>query len=73
MRGLAGKPDAVAAERLWQAAAARDETTAMYDLGVLLERGIGVPVDLAAAKRWYSRGAERKHTASADALRRLGG
>ncbi len=55
VRGFNGKPDGAAAERLWKVAAARDETTAMYDLGVLRERGIGVPVDLAMAKRWVLR------------------
>jgi TPR repeat protein len=70
---VGGKPDTAAAERLWKAAAARDDAIAMFNLGAMYERGIGVPADAGVAKRWYARGAEHKHAASAEALRRLGG
>jgi TPR repeat protein len=73
-RGVAGnKPDLAAAARMWRVAAALGDGTAMFDLGVMLERGLGVPADLALAKRWYGRGAAAKNVASAAALQRLGG
>ncbi len=66
-------PDIGAARLLWLTAAALGDGTAMFNLGALAERGFEGPPDLAQAKRWYERGAERKHPASAEALRRLGG
>ena len=67
------KADPDAARLLWLTAAALGEGTALFNLGVLAEKGIGGPADAAAAKRWYARGVERKHAASAAALQRLGG
>ena len=67
------RADADAARRLWLTAATLGEGTAMFNLGVLAEKGIGMAADPAAAKRWYARGAERKHAGSAAALQRLGG
>jgi TPR repeat protein len=67
------KPDLDAARRLWETAAALGEGTAMFNLGVLAEKGLGAPADSAAAKRWYARGAERKNAASSAALQRMGG
>jgi len=63
-----------AARRLWLTAAALGDGTAMFNLGALAETGFGGQLtDLAAAKRWYSRGAENRHADSAAALQRLGG
>ena len=67
------KADPEAAARLWAVAAALGDGTAMFDLGVMYKKGVGRSADLVVAKRWYARGAERKHQASAAALRRLGG
>ena len=68
-----GKADTDAARRLWLTASTLGEGTAMFNLGVLAEKGIGMTADPAAAKRWYARGADRKHAGSAAALQRLGG
>ncbi len=67
------KPDLEAARRLWLAAAARGEGTALFNLGALAEKGMGGAADPGLAKRWYARGAERRHAASTAALKRLGG
>jgi TPR repeat protein len=61
------------ARAFWKAAAALGEATAMFDLGVQAEKGLGVPVDLPQAKQWYGRGVERHNAASAAALKRLNG
>ena len=65
--------DVDAARLLWMTAAAIGEGTASFNLGALAESGFAGPADLTAAKRWYRLGAERKHAASAAALKRLGG
>ncbi len=67
------KPDPSAAYLLWLAAAARDEPVAMFDLGTMYERGIGVAVDLATAKKWYAWAGAKGHAQARDALKRLGG
>ena len=67
------KADRYAGRRLWLTAATLGKGTAMFNLGVLAEKGIGMAADPAVAKRWYARGAERKHAGSAAALQRLGG
>ena len=67
------KPDLEAARRLWLAAAARGEGTALFNLGALAEKGMGGPANPGLAKLWYGRGAERRHAASTAALKRLGG
>lgn len=72
LRARGPTPDLEAARRLWLAAAARGEGTALFNLGALAEKGIGGPADASLAKRWYSRGAERKDSASTAALKRLG-
>jgi len=66
------KADPDGARSLWLVAAALGEGTALFNLGALAESGIGGHPDLAAARRWYARGAEQKNTASAAALKRLG-
>jgi TPR repeat protein len=67
------QPDVAAAQRLWMTAAALGDGTALFNLGALAEHGIGGPVDLSIAKRWYARGAERKSLVCAASLKRLGG
>lgn len=67
------QPDAVAARHLWMTAAALGDGTAMFNLGLLAEKGIGMVADPAMAKLWYARGAERKHAGSVAAQKRLGG
>jgi TPR repeat protein len=66
------KPDPAAAQLLWLAAAARGEPVAMFDLGAMYERGIGVTADLAIAKKWYALAAAKGHAQARDALKRLG-
>jgi TPR repeat protein len=46
---------------LFRAAADQGMTRAQYDLGVLYERGRGVPVDLTQAANWYLKAAEGKY------------
>jgi len=58
---------------LWSAAAARGETTAMFNLGAMYENGVGVNADLAKAKTWYQRAAARNHPGAQAALKRLNG
>jgi TPR repeat protein len=67
------KPDPAAARLMWWAAAVRGEAIAMYDLGVLYERGIGVAADAARAKAWYERAAAHNHPEARAALKRLAG
>jgi TPR repeat protein len=74
VRGFAGaKADIDAAKLLWTTASALGDGTAMFNLGVLAEQGIGMKVSLGMAKRWYGLGAERRHPGSMAALKRLGG
>jgi TPR repeat protein len=67
-----GEPDPAAARLLWWAAAARGEPVAMFDLGAMYERGVGVDPDKAAARKWYERAAAKGHPQARDALQRLG-
>jgi len=57
---------------LWWAAAVRGEAVAMYDHGVLNERGIGVAANLDLAKAWYQRAAALNDPDARAALKRLG-
>ncbi|HEV2187469.1 MAG TPA: peptidoglycan-binding protein [Stellaceae bacterium] len=66
------KPDPSAAQLLWLSAAARGETVALFDLGAMYEQGVGVPADLAAARKWYAAAAAKGHPQARDALKRLG-
>lgn len=72
LRARAAQPDLTAARRLWMAAAARGEVTALFNLGALAEKGIGGPADPGLARQWYTRGAEHRDAASVAALKRLG-
>jgi uncharacterized caspase-like protein/TPR repeat protein len=68
-----GKPDLDAARLLWWAGAARGDPIAMYNLGVVYERGMGVTADPKQARAWYERAAVRNHADARAALKRLGG
>ena len=67
-----GKPDPEAARLLWWAAATQGEAIAMFNLGAMYERGIGVAADTANARRWYERAAAHDHPQARAALKRLG-
>jgi TPR repeat protein len=47
------------AARWYAKAAEQGLPSAMHDYGVLLEHGLGVPVDEAAARGWHAKAAER--------------
>ena len=66
-------PDKDAARLLWLTAAALNDGTAMFNLGLFAENGYGGSPDPGQAKLWYQRGAERGHNESAAAAQRLGG
>ena len=66
-----GAADYASARLLWRVAAALGDPTAMYDLGVLAEKGIGEARNLTRARQWYARGAGKQHSGSIEALRRL--
>ena len=63
--------DYASARLLWRVAATLGDPTAMYDLGVLAEKGIGEARNLTRARQWYARGAGKQHSGSIEALRRL--
>ena len=46
-------------------------TDAMYNLGVLHQHGLGTPMDLAAARRWFTDAADQGHGPAARALEAL--
>ncbi|MGF7163087.1 localization factor PodJL [Rhodoligotrophos appendicifer] len=54
-----GPSEAALAARWFQKAAAQGFAPAQYRLGMLYERGAGVPKDIAAARVWYQRAAEK--------------
>lgn len=66
------RPDPSAASLVWWVAAAHGEPIAMFDEGVIYERGIGVAADLARARAWYQRAAAQGHAGAREALKRLG-
>lgn len=53
--------DYVKARQLWQELAAKGDARAMNNLGVLFDRGQGVPEDPAEAVRWFKQAAESGH------------
>ena len=67
------KPNPADARVLWLSAAARGEPVAMFDLGTMYERGIGVDADPSMAKKWYELAAAKGHAQAREALKRLGG
>lgn len=61
-----------AGARWIRAAAEQGETTAQYNLGMVYEHGMGVPVDSKEAARWYQAAAQQKSAEAQAALKRLG-
>jgi hypothetical protein len=53
--------DYAIAAKWFRAAADKGNARAQYDLGVLYERGRGVPVDFAAAAEWYRKAAQQQY------------
>jgi TPR repeat protein len=60
------------AKRWYEAAAAKDHTTAQYLLGVMYENGHGVPKDINRARNWYQRAANLNYGPAKEALEQLG-
>lgn len=72
LRGEDGNSaDPAGAALLWWLAAIRGEATASYDIGLMHERGVGIPVSSELALRWYALAAEQGSRAAADAVKRL--
>jgi TPR repeat protein len=65
----AGKEDAAAERQLYQKGAAAGSSEAMVQLGLMLEKGRGVPQDVERARQWYKKAADDGNT---DAMCRLG-
>ena len=57
--------DYPAALTQFQALAAEGDPMAMYYLGIIYDRGFGVPVDLAEAAKWFEKSAARGDSLSA--------
>lgn len=71
VRGQGGDADAIGGSLLWRIAAARGSGTAAFNLGAMLERGIGIAAHPRWARYWYEVGADAGHTQARDAARRL--
>ncbi len=67
------RPNAQRAARWYAKAARQGLPSAMYDYGAILDYGIGVPVDGAAAKGWYAKAAEAGFPGAKEALAAVGG
>lgn len=66
------RPNMQRAARWYARAAEQSLPSAMFDYGVLLEHGVGVPIDRAAAKLWYEKAAGQGFPAAQDALASFG-
>lgn len=62
------KGDYVTAARLWRSAAERGDPSAQYSLGVMYDKGQGVPQDRNEALIWYRKSAAQGHQAAQHAL-----
>ncbi len=71
VRGQGGEADAIGGSLLWRIAAARGNGTAAFNLGVMLERGIGLAAHPRWARYWYEVGADAGHAQAREAARRL--
>ncbi|MBP0464869.1 caspase family protein [Roseomonas sp. PWR1] len=71
VRGQGGPADAIGGSLLWRIAAARGNGTAAYNLGAMLENGIGITAHPRWARYWYDVAAEAGHAQARDAVRRL--
>ncbi len=57
--------DYAAAKTQFEALAAEGDAVAMYYLGIIYDRGFGVPPDSAQAAKWFEKGAARGDSLSA--------
>jgi TPR repeat protein len=64
--------DAAGGSLLWRLAAARGDATAAFNLGAMLERGIGLNRNPGWARFYYDVAARAGHTQAREALRRMG-
>lgn len=71
VRGQGGPADAIGGSLLWRIAAARGNGTAAYNLGAMLENGIGITAHPRWARYWYDVAVEAGHVQARDAVRRL--
>lgn len=62
-----------AARTGWEKGAALADANAMFNLGVLHERGEGVPQDYVAARTWYEKAQAAGHAKAGDAAQRVMG
>ena len=63
-RQAAGRGDYAAALAAWQPLAEQGNADAQFNVGVLLDRGMGAPEDPAAAAAWYRRAADQGNAAA---------
>ena len=66
------RPNAQRAARWYAKAADQHLPSAMFDLGVLLEHGLGVPLDQAKAKSWYLKAADAGFPGAKEAAAAVG-
>jgi uncharacterized caspase-like protein len=71
VRGQGVAKDAVGGSLLWRLAAARGDATAAFNLGAMLERGIGLDRNLGWARYFYDMAAHAGHPQARDAARRV--
>src|SRR5690606_16096318 len=63
--------DYASAYEIWLPEAKAGDPRAQYSLGVLYERGHGVPRDLVTAAKWYALSARQEYAPAVTALRAL--
>ena len=71
LEGTDGEQDFVAAKQWFEKAAGQGNARAMEQLGLILERGLGCPVDVLSAKSWYEKAESLGDVAAKVGLGRL--
>jgi TPR repeat protein len=72
VRGQGGlAQDGVGASLLWRLAAARGDATAAFNLGAMLEHGIGLNRHPGWARFWYEQAAQAGHPQAREAMQRV--
>jgi TPR repeat protein len=71
VRGQGVDKDASGASLLWRLAAARGDPTAAFNLGAMLEHGIGLNRNPRWARHFYEMAAQAGHPQARDASRRV--
>lgn len=71
VRGQEVTQDALGASLLWRLAASRGDATAAFNLGLMLERGIGLNRSPNWARYWYELAVEAGHPQARAAMQRL--